>query len=62
LDAPEAWVRRVALNLAAYGDNVRVAWAVQGLTVWAEPTASGDLLRQMSIAERLVDATRSVPY
>jgi hypothetical protein len=59
---PRPGSRRVALNLAAYGDNVRVAWAVQGLTVWAEPTASGDLLRHLSIAERLVDATRSVPY
>jgi hypothetical protein len=48
--------------VAVYGDDVRVAWAVQGLTVWAEPTASGDLLRHMSVVERLVHATKDVPY
>jgi hypothetical protein len=55
-------VRTRVRGVAVYGDDVRVAWAVQGLTVWAEPTASGDLLRHMSVVERLVHATKDVPY
>lgn len=55
-------VRTRVSGVAVYSDGVRVAWAVQGLTVWAEPTTSGDLLAHMTVIERLVDATKDVPY
>lgn len=49
-------------GIAVYGDTVRVAWAVQGHTVWAEPTASGDLLDHPRVVERTVEATKVVPF
>lgn len=55
-------VRTRVAGVVVYGDTVRVAWAVQGLTIWAEPTTSGDLLDHMSIIQRLVGATKDVPY
>jgi hypothetical protein len=61
--ADEGYSLRTRVNgVAVYGDDVRVAWVAQGFTVWAEPTASGDLLDHRSVVERLVDATRRVPY
>jgi hypothetical protein len=61
--ANEGYSLRARVNgVAVYGDNVRVAWAVQGLTIWAEPTASGDLLDHTGIIQRLVGATKDVPY
>jgi len=61
--AKEGYSVRTRVNgVAVYSDTVRVAWAVQGLTIWAEPTTSGDLLDHMGVVERLVDATKDVPY
>jgi hypothetical protein len=61
--AREGYSLRTRVNgVAVYSDSVRVVWAVQSLTVWAEPTASGDLLDDMSVIKRLVDATKDVPY
>jgi hypothetical protein len=61
--AAEGYSVRARVNgVAVYSDGVRVAWAVQGLTVWAEPTASADLLGHMTVVQRLVDATKVVPY
>ena len=61
--ANEGYSLRARVNgVAVYGDNVRVAWAVHGLTIWAEPTASGDLLGHTGIIRRLVGATKDVPY
>jgi hypothetical protein len=61
--AKEGYSVRTRVNgVAVYSDAVRVAWAVQGLTVWAEPTGSGNLLDHMGVVGRLVDATKEVPY
>jgi hypothetical protein len=61
--AAEGYSVRTRVNgVAVYSDGVRVAWAVQGLTVWTEPTASADLLGHMTVVQRLVDATKVVPY
>jgi hypothetical protein len=60
--AAEGYSMRTRVNgVAVYSDGVRVAWSVQDLTVWAEPTASGDLLDHMTVIRRLVDATKDVP-